>query len=130
VKKPTFEQLRNNTLKARIPGVRMKDIGILCALYDRIHTTYAIVPQVIEIRMGENKRGVKKEITLYYAAISDNEIGKLQKRYPKETFHAVKDLFSHIKNCISLSVKHKYQGDENKNWSWHRLYREYVNVTK
>ncbi len=96
-----------------------------------------IIPQAIEVHSGNNKRGIKKTITLYYAALHDNSIKELQKLNPGRTYYSVKELFSHIQNVFShiVRVKHKHEEDndrhrENKDWSRHRLYREYVNVTK
>ncbi len=137
VKKPTFERLKNNTLKVHISRVSKKDLDVLCYRYDLIHARYMIIPQAIEVFSGNNKRGIKKTITLYYAALHDNSIKELQKLNPKRTYYSVKELFSHIENIFSHTVRvkheHKEDGDqhvESKDWSRHRLYREYMTVNK
>lgn len=130
MKKPKFEHLKNNMLKVYISGVNEKDLDILCDRYDIIRRTYTITPQVIEVHLGNNKRGVKKVVTLYYLALPDSEIGKLQKLHPQRTYHAVKNLFSHIQDIFHLPAVDKNQHKEHKNRSRHLLYREYMNVKK
>lgn len=135
-RRPLFSSnYHNNTLHISFVNVGIKDIPVICALYDHIRESYTITPNKIEVSAQKNKRWVKKRITFLYTAISDHAIKRLEKRFPIGQMHTVKNLFSHIEVCATRFIEQGYQrndtneareGNETKDWTRHCIYKMYM----